>query len=279
MINFNKYGIDVTKLRGGKSLCPKCSHARHHKGDLCLSVDVESGLFNCHNCEFKGCAVEFNPKKEFVKPVPRLEKISKPLIGFFEGRGISNNTILQFKITEANGRMCFNYFRDEELVNIKYRSIDKQFTLSKDAELIFYNLDAIKDESAAIVVEGEIDCLTLHECGIYNVVSVPNGASKGNQKLEYLDTCWNYFENKEKIILAIDNDEAGDALRDELARRLGKEKCFTVQYPPNCKDANETLLNAGKQALVSLIENATQWPLEGIMTMVFTNFLLLWAFQ
>ncbi len=188
-INWNKYGIDVSKVRGGKSLCPKCSHTRKHKNDLCLSVDVDSGLFNCHNpgCEFKGCAVDFKPKREYLKPAPRLQKLSTQWVEYFEKRGISNNTLLRFKITEAKDRVCFNYFRNDELVNIKYRSLDKQFALSKDAELIFYNLDAIKGESECIIVEGEIDCLTLHECGIYNVVSVPNGASKGNQKLEYLE--------------------------------------------------------------------------------------------
>ena len=114
--------------------------------------------------------------------------------------------------------------------------------ISHRTELIFYNLDAVKDEKVVYVVEGEIDALSLHEAGVYNVVSVPNGASKGNQKLEYLDNCWKYFEDKERIVLFTDGDEAGYALREELGRRLGFERCVKVNYPEGCKDANEILI-------------------------------------
>jgi twinkle protein len=134
------------------------------------------------------------------------------------------------------------------------------------AELIFYNLDSIKGEKACIITEGEIDCMTLHECGFYNAVSVPNGASKGNQKLEYLDNCWEYFEAVEKVVLAVDNDEAGISLRDELARRLGFDKCWTVKYPDGCKDANEVLVKHGKQAVIELIHGAQEWPIRGVVS-------------
>lgn len=276
-LNWQKYDIDISKLRGGKTLCPKCSHTRKHKSDPCLSVDKEKGLFNCHNCDFQGSVIEFKPKREYNKPAPRLEKLKPATIKWFESRGISNDTLLRFGITEAVEWMpqvdkemnciCFNYYRDEQLVNIKYRDGKKGFKMVKDAELIFYNLDSIKGETTCIIVEGEIDCLTLHECGIYNVISVPNGASKGSQKLEYLDNCWQYFEGMTKIILAVDNDEAGNSLKDELARRLGKEKCFTVEYPQGCKDVNDVLVAHSKMMVAQIIEAAKELPLEGIVTM------------
>lgn len=131
-LNWNKYGIDISKQRGGKMLCPQCSHTRKNKSDLCLSVDLASGLFNCHNnCGFHGSAAEFRPAKEYTKPVKRLEKVSPEIIKWFEKRGISNNTLLRFGITQSKEFMpaagaernviCFNYFRNEELVNIKFR--------------------------------------------------------------------------------------------------------------------------------------------------------------
>jgi twinkle protein len=162
--------------------------------------------------------------------------------------------------------ICFNYFRDEELINIKFRAKDKDFKLAKDAELIFYNLDALKDVRECVIVEGEIDCLSYYESGIYNVVSVPNGAAKGSQKLQYLDNCWEYFDKLEKIIISVDNDYPGELLKEELCRRLGKEKCYTVQYPEGCKDANEVLVKYGKEAVKSLTENAKLYPLEGEIT-------------
>lgn len=278
-LNWEKYGIEKDKVSGGKAFCPKCHQDRKHKKDKSLSVDLQTGAFNCHNCGFRGYAVEIErQKKEFTKPVPRLEKLSEKFLKWFEqDRGISNNTLLRLKITEAKEWMpqyekevqtiCFNYFRDDELVNIKFRGPQKAFKMAKNAELIFYNLDAIKGENEAVIVEGEIDCLTLHECGIYNSVSVPNGASKGSMKLEYLDNCWQEFEGKTKIILATDGDEPGNALREELARRLGKERCFTVTYPDGCKDLNEVLLKFDKEKVKETVQAAKEWPLEGIVTM------------
>ncbi len=271
-------GIDLKNKKSGsiKTVCPQCSPSRRNKTDLCLSVDIDQGLYNCHHCDFKGGVFD-KPKKEYTKPPARLEKLKPEAIKWFEGRGISNNTLLRLDVTEAIEWMpsaqkemtciCFNYYRDGQLVNIKYRDGKKGFKLAKDAELIFYNLDGIKEETTCYIVEGEIDCLSLHEAGIYNVVSVPNGASKGSQKLEYLDNCWQYFENKTKVVLAVDNDEAGNSLKDELARRIGKEKCFTVSYPEGCKDANDVLKVYGKDELIKTLAGAEAIPLEGIVGM------------
>jgi twinkle protein len=275
-MNWEKHGIDISKVRGGKGFCPKCHNERKNKTDRELSVDLVRGLFNCHHCEFKGSAAEFQ-KREYVKPLPRLEKVSLKTIEFFESRGISNNTLLRMQITEAKEFMpqfekecqviCFNYFRGEELVNIKFRGPQKSFKMAKDAELVFYNLNEIQDQSEAIIVEGEIDLLSMIEAGIYNVVSVPNGASKGSQKLEYLDNCWQYFEGKEKVVICTDNDEAGTSLKNELARRIGFDKCFQISYPADCKDANDVLVKHGKLALQTIVETAVAWPIEGIVSM------------
>ncbi|MBK7377392.1 MAG: toprim domain-containing protein [Chitinophagaceae bacterium] len=216
-------------------------------------------------------------QQKYNKPQPRLEKLNQDTIKYFETRGISNNTLLRFGITEAIEWMpkagqdvrviCFNYFKDDQLVNIKFRAKDKDFKLLKGAELIFYNLDGIKDEQEVIIVEGEVDCLTMYECGFYNVVSVPNGAGTGQQQLKYLDNCWKFFEDKTKIILFTDNDEPGRSLQAELARRLGKDRCYKVDYPESCKDANDVFLKHSKAMVSSIIEQAKRWPIDGILTM------------
>ena len=51
----------------------------------------------------------------------------------------------------------FNYFIDNELINIKSRAVaEKDFMLCKDAELIFYNLNGTKGKDKVIITEGEI---------------------------------------------------------------------------------------------------------------------------
>lgn len=236
------------------------------------SVKVIAGILNIELEE------EDREKKAIEKPLPRIEKLGKKSLSFLEGtRKISNNTLLRFKISESSEYMiqtkkeetviCFNYFRDDQLVNIKFRGPQKSFKLSKNAELIFYNLDAIKGEKSCVIVEGEIDCLSMHEAGIFNSISVPNGAGAGNLKLEYLDNCYDYFVNMEKIIIATDGDEPGRKLRDELARRLGKERCFVVEWPEECKDANDVLVKYDSKTLADIVSGAREWPLEGVLTM------------
>ena len=249
------------------------------------SGDVFAFVMKHTNCNFND-AVEHVAKhynfeldkdsKDYIRPVQRLEKIHSKFIEYFEGRGISNNTLLRFKISQAlewmpkaqkeTNVVCFNYFRNNELINIKFRGPGKDFKLAKDAELIFYNLDAIKNTDTAIIVEGEIDAMSMYESGIYNVVSVPNGTTpKGVMKLPYLDNCAEYFIDKKQIIIATDNDQVGQNLKDELARRFGIEKCSFIQYPNDCKDANDVLIKHGRDAVKSMVENAIPFPIKGIV--------------
>lgn len=272
----------VTKKNAGldKVICPNCSHTRKNKKDKCLSVNLDSGDYNCHNdCGFKGRVYnkkEFVPRtKVYVKPVYiNNTTLSDNLVKYFFKRGISQKVLKQVKISEGpyfidgsqQNTVQFNYFRNDDLVNIKYRTGNKKFRMIKDAELIFYNIDAIEKSDWCIIVEGEIDCLAFIESGVNEVVSVPNGASKGNS-LEYLDNCIEYFDNKTKIIIATDNDAPGSSLRDELARRLGYERCYKVNLD-SFKDANEMLIAKGPVALTDLIKpsNLIDFPLSGIIT-------------
>ena len=110
-----------------------------------------------------------------------------------------------------------------------------------------------------------MDVLALHEAGVTNAVSVPNGATLNTNNLEYLDNTIDYFLDQEKIIIAVDSDEAGQALQQELIRRLGTEVCYIATFD-DCKDANEYLVKYGKEKLVSRITAATPVPLENVTT-------------
>jgi len=110
-----------------------------------------------------------------------------------------------------------------------------------------------------------MDVLALHEAGITNAISVPNGATLNTNNLDYLDNCIDYFEDKKKIIIAVDNDPPGIALQQELIRRLGAEVCFISTFD-DCKDANEYLLNHGSKELLSRIKQAHPVPLENVTT-------------
>jgi len=267
-------GIQVKRTSGEvKTLCPKCSHTRKNKSDFCLSVNIDQGIYNCHNCGWAG-NVKFKQKVEYVKPPKVNAELNSRIIDWFGKRGITEPTLVHYKIGESveyipqvqkkRRTINFNYFRAGELVNVKYRDAEKNFKLVSGAELIFYGLDNIADNKSCYIVEGELDALSLHEAGLYSVVSVPNGASKGNQRLDYLDNCYKYFENKEEIILCTDNDQPGLMLRKELARRLGAYRCKYVDFG-DFKDANEVLISKGAETLRQYIKGAKNFPLEGVI--------------
>lgn len=276
----------------------------HDERTPSFKVSKSKGIYKCFGCGKQGDAISFlmdynnmnyidaikwladkyfitleedkpTQRQEYKAPKHHTAPVNK-FLSFFKERGISEQTIHDLNVTQGREWMpkaeeetdviCFNYYRKDELINVKYRGDNKDFKLSKGAELIFYNLNAATDD-LIVITEGEIDCLSIHEAGIKSVISVPNGAAKGNQKLQYLDNCWEMFQSCKRVVLMVDNDEPGIMLRDELARRIGKEKCYKVDYPEGCKDANDILTKLGAQQLVDAITYAIEYPIEGILSM------------
>ena len=277
---FNSHKLEEGNKQG---ICPVCSPDRKPKNQKakCASYDWDRGLGTCHNCNTsfqlhtykrKGKAekVYIKPKRDAIHDEPGMQAED-----WFKTRGISKQTLSDLKITEGPEWMPqtqktenvikFNYFMGGELTNVKYRDGRKNFKLYKGAEKVFYNIDSTVGFDYCVIVEGEMDVLALHEAGITNAISVPNGATLNTNNLDYLDSCIDYFEDKDKIILACDSDEAGQALQTELIRRLGSEICHITTFE-DCKDANEYLLKYGKERLSERISKAKPVPLENVTT-------------
>jgi twinkle protein len=276
---FNQHKLKVGATQG---ICPLCSHDRksENKKQKCASYDWERGLGTCHNCNSSFQLHTYQRKgasdKEYARPEPYVEKLLKSkATKWFESRGISQETLTALGVGEgpefmpqtgkAENTIQFNYIIGDELINIKYRDGRKNFKLYKGAEKVFYNINSIVGFDTCVIVEGEMDVLALHEAGVTNVISVPNGATLNHNNLDYLDNCIDYFEDKEKIILAVDHDNAGIALQNELIRRLGADVCFLVDFE-ECKDANEFLLKYSKEELVKVIQDCRPVPLENVTT-------------
>ena len=277
---FNQHSLEEGKSQG---ICPLCSHDRKPKNqkDKCSSYDWERGLGTCHNCNKTFQLHTFNRKgkaeKVYVKPTQPEEQstVNDKVAEWFVSRGISRSTLYEVGVTDGQEFMPqtgkvenviqFNYFVGDQLVNVKYRDGRKNFKLYKGAEKVFYNINSIVGYEYCVIVEGEMDVLALHEAGVTNAVSVPNGATLNTNNLEYLDNTIDYFLDQEKIIIAVDSDEAGQALQQELIRRLGTEVCYIATFD-DCKDANEYLVKYGKEKLVSRITAASPVPLENVTT-------------
>lgn len=241
-------------------------------------LDWERGLGTCQHC---GEVVQLHTYKkattgiQYAVPPRKEERIEDPVLKYFEKRGISNATVKDFRITNGTEFMPqvseevnvikFNYFVKDVLVNIKYRDARKNFKMYKGAQKTFYNIDSIQGLDTCVIVEGEVDAMSFHEAGVKNVVSVPNGFNATGQiNLDYLTDFYSYFEDKEKIYLAVDNDEAGENGRKELIRRFGSDKVYICDLE-DCKDANEYLIKYGKDKLQLVITNAQPCPIENVL--------------
>lgn len=293
------YQFLISHARGGhvRDICPFCHDRRTNKKDKCLSIDVKTLGYYCHYCNSKGylksrmseCLSKeqksFKPmaKQTYIRPKQKddseIKEFSEGFLEYFKGRGISESTLKELKVTQGTsyfpqlkgkaGCIEFNYYFNDELINVKSRTRNKDFTLVTGAQLIPYNINSIASEAYedgetkyCIYVEGEIDCLTYVECGYKHVVSVPNGA---NVNLEYLDEFIDsHFDKLDVIYISVDNDKKGLEVRAELIRRFGSEMCRLIDYPKPCKDINEVLMKYGKDAVKKCFDSATDIKLDGI---------------
>ena len=279
VLNMKEIKLKSYEEGNSKNKCPQCQPP-HNSSDRPLSVSIENGnaVWNCHHCGHSGTTAtttnfETRPRKEYVKPViPEVASKPNSLYSWFAERGISKETVLKKDIyIEDKYWIAFPYKdSDGEICNIKYRTQSKKFKQSANAKRTLYNYDLAKDAETIIFTEGEMDSLSLIECGFDNVVTLPDGAPQQakldpkDKRFTALENC--PLDNAKKIILFTDSDSAGKALHKELLHRFGKELCWFVDYPSDCKDANEILMKHGCEKLKETIESANPYPIDGLFT-------------
>eukprot|EP00210_Caulerpa_lentillifera_P007947 g7586.t1 len=318
----NEEGIILPRYKPGeyRILCPKCDGGS--TGEISLSVTIDESnqcaLFNCFRakCAWHGRinttinteGVFPKSKKEIrvEKPRPRFQPLDEECIAFFKQRGIPQSVLdrnkIQMEIKWGKKFIAFPYILNGELVNVKYRGVEsKEFIQVKGAMKVWYGLDDVQSSKEIIIVEGEMDKLSLEAAGFTNVVSVPDGApgrvkeqssrNSESSKFSYVSSGSDVFEQSTKIILATDNDESGLALAEELSRRLGVWKCWKVRWPSNCaetmalsgelfeltpekeaddalwfrKDANEVLVKDGTGVLKAYLSDPEPYPVTGLL--------------
>ncbi len=259
-----------------RKTCPKCSHQRsgRNRNINCLKI-FDNGNEFCHHCGYDSTKdeSEWIPSKDYkpyTKPDQTLPQVtSGEFREFFSDRGISHEVLKRNKISWNGREIMFPYFFKGEIFNIKYRSLDKRFRQEAGAMKGFFGLDDIIGQKDIYIVEGELDKLACEEAGFNNVGSVPDGAptikaKDFHTKFEFIDNWIEVFEQAERIIIAVDDDEPGHKLEQELVRRFDPEKCWTVRWPEGCKDANQVLVEHGILTLMGCLDDAKRVPIKGI---------------
>ena len=267
--------------------CPYCSAERRksNQKDMTLTRKADGAVvFHCHHCQTNGSV---QPQQErILSAVPNPTIVSNKLqdqhYAWLATRGISHQTADKMKLFASEkyfgklGKTAdaigFPYYRNGALVAAKYRSFpEKDFTQDSGGAHDFFGIDLIKKDQPLIIVEGEIDCLSLMEMGFDNVVSVPSGAPikvadgkvlpSEDKKFAYVWNAREILDAVPYIILATDQDTAGQALAEELARRIGKEKCRLAKFEK--KDLNEVMLDDPTK-VGDLLASAVPYPVSGI---------------
>ena len=218
------------------------------------------------------------PSKEIVQQV-----LDEPHYEYLKSRGISKETADKakvfasekwfMKLNRATKAIGFPYYRNGALVSAKYRSIEeKDFTQDAGGAHDFFLLDMVDPTKPLVIVEGEIDALTGLEAGIENIVSVPGGApikvadgkvlASEDKRFSFVWNAIDIINKVPSVIIATDQDGPGQALAEELARRIGKHKCKRAAFP--LKDLNEVFQQEGAAAVKDLLDKAEPYPVEGL---------------
>ena len=286
-LQFDDFDGDTARVQ-----CPFCSSERKKSRLKEMTLTRKSDgavLYYCHHCDASG-SVQPHRKEYQLSAVPQpkiLENaLQKAHYDYLASRGISKETADKYKLFAGRKWFArlnkeadcigFPYFRNGSLVGVKYRSFpDKDFTQESGGSHDFFGLDNITPDKPIVIVEGEIDALTLHEAGIENVVSVPGGApvkvadgkvaASEDKKFAFV---WNAREVLDKaphVILATDQDTPGQALAEELARRIGKEKCRLAKF--QAKDLNEVFNDPSREGTTlirDILAQAQPYPIAGL---------------
>ena len=302
---FDRFYISNNELKV-RGVCPLCLGGPHEDKDS-FSINVRTGAWNCK----RGSCTGINGKKEgtfkelcayfgeqppvtyampqktvaqkrtFQKPNPDdLKPLTEEIITYCATRGISEETLKDWKISsDEKGNIVFPFYRNEELVFVKYRRPKKYVKgdgpkewRMENTESILFGMDMVSFNKPLVITEGQMDALALYESGVSNVVSVPSGA----QDLNWIDTCWEWLEKFNDIILFGDSDEPGMDLVATLSKRLGEDRCMVPREYPEfiwkgqdmnrvCKDANEILMAYGPDTLKNIVDSCEPAPVKGLI--------------
>lgn len=294
------------RIRNGQivaKVCPFCHGGK--SGDLdTFAIGLHNGAYLCMRggcnkqgsfrqlCEHFGERYEgavnvprptASNKKVYVKPDPEnLKPLTEEIVTYFGIRKISEETLSECKVAaDDKGNIVFPFYRDGDLVYVKYRKPAKHVKgdgpkewQMPNTEPILWGMDQVSFNKPLIITEGMVDALSLYEAGCHNVVSVPGGANN----LEWVTLCWDWLDKFSQIILFGDSDEAGVDMVSNVMKRLGEDRCLIPkEYPPlilngkdmnrPCKDANEILYVYGPEVLAELVHECEPAPVKGILNL------------
>lgn len=269
-----------------KNNCAHCFSCNRNFGVLDLYLAQGMSYLEAVEKLFKQVDMDFNFVNKGIQNAsykyPKREHSDRTNVEkYLNLRGISKKTLDYADVqSDINGNVAFHYYNsDDVLMTVKYRlgrKFDKEKDHAKcwsqknaDFTPLLFNMNRVDPTKPLLVVEGEVDCLSVIEAGYTNVVSIPNGCAN----TQWVQYNWEWLEQFDKIILWFDNDEPGIKGRNDVLYRLGTWRTYYIEIPPTettesgrrIKDANELLYFKGKDRVLYYINKPMEIPVEKVL--------------
>lgn len=258
--------------------CPICKKERAGNPDF--TINILKGVYFCHSTGESGTLEQLKKDYDFdfnLRDIPTQEKEHKPKkdfnkifeqyadkhlntewLEYLSSRGISLKYLNKFCRLGKNNSMVIPITDRKNIVALKYRTIDKKISSEKDSQTDYLmNWQNVTTFDYLIIVEGEIDLLSVIEAGYDNVVSLPFGATN----IKSVENQKEWIEQFSKIIIATDNDKAGEESRNKIIKVLNNKNLYKVEYG-EYKDFNEVLMAEGKDKIKEIIKNVVPLPTD-----------------
>ena len=284
------HGIGAETKQKGRELffkyCPYCHGGDNGHDKETFSVNLESGVFKCFRstCDRHGHFVElardmnfpldfgYAPRK-YKKLEQKEIKVRDEAVEYMASRGLSEEVTRRYSITvrsDMKNVLVFPFYDEYGvMVSAKYRKTDFDKNRDKNKEWfekntkpVLFGMKQCKDFTRLIITEGQLDSLTVSDCGISNAVSVPTGASG----FTWIDNCFDWVHKFEELIIFGDCEKDKITLVDGISQRFPDKKIKVVRREDYLgeKDANDILRKYGKDAVIKCVENAAIKPVTAV---------------
>lgn len=207
--------------------------------------------------------------KKWATPKPPARSNTGELHKFLERRGFNSKDLgdicYKYKIYEtdkvgAGIDVVFQLFNAQgKLSYLKSKPVNydghPSAANNKDMKPCLYGWHTLSPNTRQVwLVEGEMDYIVASELGL-PALSVPNGANVSDKQnnADWIQYEWEDLERFEEIVLATDQDVAGEKCAENLSARLG-ERCLRVRFP--AKDINDLFLEHGAETAAQILEDA-----------------------
>ncbi len=268
-------------------VCPLCG-----KDKWKFYIRMERPVYRCWNCNESGNLYklkrELGDLAQLVsaasaasggrgkkgKPISmeHIDRWHKRLMGderaleYCTKRGLRAETLQHFKVglqpKKGINWLAIPHINEGVCHNVKFRALppaDKMFRRVKGSASVLFNSDILADHQEIVLVEGELDAMSYWQAGIKNVIGLTGGADT------FLPEWYDLLADREGVTLVLDADAVGQEGARNIARRLGFDRCTNVLLP--LKDANDVLVQLGKEELKRTLGEAEQFDVHGIVSL------------